>query len=161
MENPLLEQVLDFQLESLAGEYYESFNVNSRNFMDKSQGTTHWIEKFQRLIKQCIRECQGGEYVQAQRSFEVLFSLLDELDECRDNIIFFADEAGAWQVGVNWEKVLPAYFTALAEIAKPKTYAQSVVKVVDTHVDYARDIHLKTALKMANPSQRKVLKTFI
>ncbi|KPQ32440.1 MAG: hypothetical protein HLUCCA11_21550, partial [Phormidesmis priestleyi Ana] len=41
MENPLLEHVLDFQLESLAGEYYESFNVNSRNFMDKSQGTTH------------------------------------------------------------------------------------------------------------------------
>ena len=72
------------------------------------------------------------------------FSLLDELDECRDNIIFFADEAGAWQVGVNWEKsaaglVSPRWL----RLSNPKPMAQSVVKVVDTHVDYARDISPK------------------
>lgn len=54
-----------------------------------------------------------------------------------------------------------AYFTALAEVAEPQVYAQSVVKVVTAHVDYERDIHFKTAMKMAKSSQRKALKALI
>ncbi|EKV03369.1 hypothetical protein Lepto7375DRAFT_5664 [Leptolyngbya sp. PCC 7375] len=157
----LLEEVLDFQVDSLAGVYYESFRVNSRNFMDKSRGTINWIAEFHRLMNRCVAECQDGEYFQTQPAFEILFELLDEIDEYYDNIIFFADEAGSWQVGVDWAKVLPAYFTALAEIAKPQVYAQSVVKVVTAHANYERDIHLKTAMKIAKPSQCKALKALI
>jgi hypothetical protein len=35
--------VKTFARARLAGEYYDSFDVNSKNFMEKSQGTTHWI----------------------------------------------------------------------------------------------------------------------
>jgi len=39
----LLEAVQSFHAASLAGHYYESFQVNSKNFMDKSEGTELWI----------------------------------------------------------------------------------------------------------------------
>ena len=157
----LLEDVHDFQEKSLAGFYYESFMVNSRNFMDRSRGTINWIAEFRRLMRRCLEACQDGEYVQTQPAFEALFELLDEIDEGRDNIIFFADEAGSWQVGVDWEKVLPAYFQALSEVAKPKAYAQSVIKLVRDHANYDRDKHLKTALQLAKPGQRKALKALM
>lgn len=158
---PLLEEVHDFQEKSLAGFYYESFMVNSRNFMDQSRGTINWIAEFRRLMRRCLEACQDGEYVQTQQAFASLFELLDEIDEGRDNIIFFADEAGSWQVGVDWGKVLPAYFQALSEVVKPKAYAQSVIKLVREHANYDRDKHLETALQLAKPGQRKALKALM
>ena len=157
----ILETVLDFQADSLAGVYYESFRVNSRNYMDQSRGTINWIAEFDRLMNQCIKECEAGEYFQAHPAFEILIELLDEVDECRDDIIFFADEGGSWQVGVSWEHVLPAYFTALAEVVEPDVYAESVVKVVKKHADYRSDIHLEKAMEIADPAQRKALKAII
>ena len=39
----LLPEVRRFEKASLAKEYYESFEVNSRNFMDTSKGTCAWF----------------------------------------------------------------------------------------------------------------------
>src|SRR5439155_4045861 len=47
----LLADVKAFQKASLAGEYYECFNVNSRNFMEKSKGTGIWISDGNRLLE--------------------------------------------------------------------------------------------------------------
>lgn len=153
----LLQAVEAFRDDSSSGRYYESFRVNSRNFMDKSRGTINWIAEFHRLMNRCIEQCKLSEYAQAQKAFELLFDLLNEIDKGDDTIVFFADEAGAWQVGVNWTEVLPCYFTALAQVAKPTTYAQKVSQTITAHVEYDRDLHLKTALAMANPTQRKAL----
>lgn len=157
----ILEDVEAFRDDSLAGLYYEAFNVNSRNFMEMSQETTNWIDHFERLINRCITQCRDGEYVQTQKAFKILFNLLDEIDTGSDTIIFFADEAGSWQVGVEWEEVLPCYFTALANVAKPKHFAQDVIHLVTEHVGHDRDMHLKTALSLAKPSQRKALEALI
>lgn len=153
----LLEDVEEFRDDSLAGMYYEDFRVNSRNFMDQSRGTINWIAEFERLINRCLQQCQSGEYGEAQQAFKILFELLEEIDTGSDIIIFFADEAGSWQVGVSWEEVLPSYFTALAQVAKPKVYAQEVIHLVTEHVNYERDRYLQTALKLAKPAQRKAL----
>ena len=153
----LLEDVEEFRDDSLAGMYYEDFNVNSRNFMDQSKGTINWIAEFERLINRCRQQCQSGEYGEAQQAFKILFELLEEIDTGSDTIIFFADEAGSWQVGVSWEDVLPSYFTALAQVAKPKVYGQEVIHLVTEYVNYERDRYLQTALKLAKPAQRKAL----
>ena len=80
-----------------------------------------------------------------------------EIDECRDNIIFFADEGGAWQVGVEWDEVLPCYFKVLAAVAQPNEYAQGVIKIINSHVNYNNDNYFKLALEVAKPPQKKVL----
>ncbi len=42
-KSSLLADVKAFEKASLAGEYYESFNVNSKNFGEQSTGTMAWI----------------------------------------------------------------------------------------------------------------------
>ncbi len=157
-EQSLLKDIKGFHVNSLAGVYYEDFRVNSKNFMDKSRGTINWIAEYERLMERCTEEDMAGKPDQLRQAFELLFNLLDEVDECRDDIIFFADEGGSWQVGVDWETVLPLYFQTLAMVAKPKEYAEKVIKIVKSHVNYNSKDYFKQALESAKPSQRKELK---
>ncbi len=157
-EQSLLEDVLEFHSNSLAGLYYDDFEVNSKNFMERSRGTINWIAEHERLLNRCMIESSQGDPEQMRQAFEKLFNLLDEIDECRDDIIFFADEAGAWQVGVEWDDVLPCYFTVLAAVAQPSEYAEGVIKIVKSHANYNSDNYFKLALEVAKPPQQKVLK---
>ena len=50
----LLADVRVFETASRAGKYYESFNVNSKNFMDKSTGTRAFIADCDRLLDRCV-----------------------------------------------------------------------------------------------------------
>jgi hypothetical protein len=101
-----------------------------------------------------VGESDPAEVCQA---FDVLLALLDRIDEGLD-IIFFADEGGSWQVGADWAKVLPAWFTSLSATAEPEEYARRVVEVVDKHEKYRRDKHLAKARRIATPAQRKALR---
>jgi hypothetical protein len=157
----LLDEICTFFEESMVGVYYEAFSVNSRNFMDRSRGTINFIAQFQRVMQRCIDESENAEPTQVRQAFELLIKLLDEIDEGRDDIIFFADEGGSWQVGVTWEEVLPRYFKSLAAVAKPKEYAQIVVDLVKKHIDYHAEKHLKQALKFASVPQKKALKALM
>ena len=157
-EQSLLEDIKEFHVNSLAGEYYEDFKVNSKNFMEKSRGTINWIAEYERLMERCTQEDMAGKPDQLCQAFELLFNLLDEVDECRDDIIFFADEGGSWQVGVDWETVLPLYFQTLAIVAKPKEYAEKVIQIVKSHVNYNSKDYFQQALGSAKPSQKKELK---
>ena len=42
----LLADVKRFEKASLAGEYYESFSVNSKNYTQQSAGTSAWIAEY-------------------------------------------------------------------------------------------------------------------
>src|SRR5262249_27066487 len=46
----LLTDVKVFEKASLAGEYFESFGVNSQNYRQKSAGTSAWIANYLRLL---------------------------------------------------------------------------------------------------------------
>lgn len=157
-DQSLLEAVQDFYNRSLAGYYYEDFMVNSKNYMDQSRGTMNFIAEFWRLTNRCINESTESNPNETHQAFDLLFNLLEEIDECRDDIIFFADEGGSWQVGMDWNQVLPYYFKALAAVVNAKEYAQCVVDVLKTHVDYKSDEFVGIALKVAKPSQKKALK---
>src|SRR5437867_5121878 len=49
----LLRDVKVFEKASLAGEYYESFGVNSQNYTQQSAGTSAWIAEYHRLLDRC------------------------------------------------------------------------------------------------------------
>ena len=104
---PLLDEVRKFHEASLRGDYYDSFDVNSKNFMEKSEGTEAFIAEFDRLLGKCVRAAAKGPRAPVREAFELLFALLRRLDEDPDSVVFFADEAGSWQVGVDWRAVLP------------------------------------------------------
>ncbi|MEW6751818.1 MAG: hypothetical protein AB1505_12700 [Candidatus Latescibacterota bacterium] len=83
--------------------------MNSKNFMNKSAGTEAFIAEFDRLAGKCVRAAAKGPRAPVRQALELLLALLRRIDEDPDRVVFFADEAGSWQVGVNWREVLPAY----------------------------------------------------
>ena len=88
---------------------------------------------------------------------DTLFGLLDHIDECLDDVIFFADEGGSWQVAVDWAKVLPVWFKVLSATAEPNEYAQRITAMISRHYSYGRDKMLALARRTGTPDQRKAL----
>jgi hypothetical protein len=156
-ERGLLANVLEFRKASLAGGYYESFAVNSRNYTEQSKGTTAWIARCRRLLDRWAVEEKQGDQTEVRHAFDTIFDLLDHIDECLDDVVFFADEGGSWQVGVDWEEVLPPWFRVLSATATPAKYAQKVTALLDHHYSYKRDEMLALARRTATPAQRRAL----
>jgi len=153
----LLEEIREFQQASLRGDYYESFDVNWKNCTEKSIGTCAWIFEFNHLLNRCIAAVKKENRREIREAIEICFGLLRHIDECRDDVIFFADEAGSWQVGIDWNKVLLAYFICLSATTKSDEYASRVVAIVEEFEHHARDRHLIAAKRISSPPQRRAL----
>ena len=153
----VLADVKAFQKASLAGKYYQAFAVNSKNCTEMSNGTLAWIADCRRLLERCVAQTKKEDPATVCQAFEVLFSLLNQIDECTDDILFFADEGGSWAVGVDWENVLPAWFKVLSATAGSSEYAQRITTLLKRHDEYGRIKMLAVARKIATPGQRQAL----
>ena len=148
----LLTTVQQFHRDSLKGKYYEDFNVNSKNYKEKSEGTKTWIKEVDRLFSQCVAVSDKGGPKQAREAMDLLFDLLFRIDRGED-FIFFADEQGTWQVYVNYGKVFPAYFAALAATIDPDDYMDRVSEVI-VFESWRKDEYLRSARRAARLAQR-------
>jgi hypothetical protein len=151
----LLADVTAFETASLAGDYYEDFDVDSKNFMEQSTSTTSWIAECRRLVDRCVTQAKTGDPAEVCHAFGIIFGLLDRIDEGQDTIIFFADEAGSWQVDVPWEQVLPAWFRVLAATAGSEEYGQRIVALLTHHYGQGSGRMLALARRIATPQQRQ------
>jgi hypothetical protein len=154
----LLADIKAFEKASLAGEYYEEFAVNYRNCMQKSKGTQAWISECHRLLDRCVAQAGKGDPGEVCQAFGVVFGLLDHIDECLDDVVFFADEAGSWQIGVDWKKVLPAWFKALSATAEPHEFVRQIAELLRRHCNYRSENMLALAGRIATPEQRKAIR---
>jgi hypothetical protein len=152
----LLADVTAFETASLAGDYYEDFDVDSKNFMEKSTGTTSWIAECRRLLDRCVTQAKTGDPAEVCQAFGIIFGLLDRIDEGHDAILFFADEAGAWQVDVHWEQVLPPWFRVLSATAGSEEYGQRIVGLLTHHYGQGSARMLALARRIATPQQRQL-----
>lgn len=153
----LLEDVRDFDTRSRAGAYYQRFDVNSRNCTQLSVGTRSFIVDCARILDRCIEASDGPGKPATAEAFEIVFDLLRTIDEAPGEVIFLADEHGSWQVGVEWPRVFPAWFTCLAAVASPEAYAARVVTTVEEFEHYEWEKRVDQALRAASPEQRVAL----
>ncbi len=153
----VLDKVKAFDNASRRGEYYESFGVNSKNFMEKSEGTEEWIAECERLLEDVLGLVANGDPSEGRQAFELLFALLRRIDEGEDDIVFFADEGGSWQVGVDWLKVLPAYFRCLSATADPEEYAQITNAMVKDFARHDAPKYMSRARGAATRDQKAAL----
>ncbi len=153
----MLAAVEKFHAASLADSYYESFNVNSHNYMQMSNGTQTWIAECERLFDRCIAAAKTDRFAETRAAFELLFDLLLQIDDGRGEFIFFADEAGSWQVGVEWETVLPAWFRCLAATATAEDYARLSHEVICYFAHYQANDLIPVAIELGNIEQRAAL----
>jgi hypothetical protein len=155
----LLDDVKRFEAEALAGGYYEPVSVNSRNFMHVSRGTTAFISDCLRLLGRCVTEARDAPTAATAEAFERIFALLAVLDDDPDGaIVFFADEPGAWQVGVDWLAAVSAWLSVLAATATPTDYAERAQGVIERHGEPRRRSKLVAAARTAaSDAQRGAL----
>lgn len=153
----LLRSFREFHRESMAGRYYQSFQVNSRNCTEKSRGTETFIAEHSRLVEACLRAERAGDLETAAEGLELLIGLMREIDRCERDIVFFADEAGSWQVGVLWDRVLPAWFRSLSAGMDPHEWAETVVDALNDFAGYQMPELLAAARDAGTPEQRAAL----
>ena len=153
----VLDKVKAFDDASRRGEYYESFNVNSKNFMERSEATEEWIAEYERLLGDVLSLAAGGDPSEVRQALELLFALLRRIDEGEDDVVFFADEGGSWQVDANWPTVLPAYFRCLSSTAAPEEYAQLVNAIVKDFARHDAPKYMSRARGAATREQKAAL----
>jgi len=153
----LLADVKSFEKASLFGEYYQSFPVNSQNYTEKSAGTRAWIAEYRRLVDRCVVNAKTGDPAEVRPAMDVLFGLLNQIDDEPDKILFFADEGGSWQVAVDWARVLPAWFKVLSATAEPEEYAERITTLLSAHYHYGREKMLVIARRIATADERNAL----
>ncbi len=107
-----------------------------------SPGTDAFIAEFDRHVVRCLREAHTGARPEVREAFELLFGLLRHIDLCLDDVLFFADEGGAWNVQVNWRAALPVYFRCLAETATAEEFARTVDQTIGDFANHDRSHHL-------------------
>lgn len=154
VEKTLLAEVRAFDAASRAGNYYESFNVNSKNCTDTSAGTRAFIADCNRLLDRCVARASKDSAVEIREAIEIVLGLLRYIDECHDDVIFFADEGGAWQVGVDWARVLPALFLSFSRTMTPAEYDSRVVEILDEFDKHNREEHLAAAHRIGETAAR-------
>ena len=154
----VIKEVRQFHEAAVRGDYYESFNVNSKNYMDHSKGTEAFIAEFGRLMGKCVAAARKPPRAAVRDAFEQLFALLRRIDEGEDDVIFFADEGGAWQVHVEWRTALPAYFACLAEASSPEEFAREVDRAIGDFDDHERPRLMTAARRVATAEQKAALR---
>jgi len=153
----LLAAVRAFHKASLAGTYYQAFDVNSKNSTETSSGTLAWIADCRRLLDMCVVRSKIEDPAIVRQAFELIFGLLGRIDAGEDDILFFADEGGSWALAIDWEKVLPVWFRILSATADPGEYGRRVDSVLKQHYVHGRTKMLIVAKRVATPAQRRLL----
>jgi hypothetical protein len=153
----LFGEVSKFHAAALRGEYYAGFDVDSKNFRERSEGTEAFIAEFDRLLRECVRVAAKVPRTPVREAFDLLFGLLRHIDECHEDVIFLADEAGSWQISVDWRSALPAYFRCLVDGASAKEYAREVDRTISRFAECERPRYLAAARRVANAEQKAAL----
>jgi len=153
----LFMEVKAFEKRSLGGEYFEPFDVNWKNCSAQSMGTTAWIAEYGRFLKRCVAEENLGDPAALRESFDILFGLVDLIDEGSDEVLFFADDGGSWEFGEDWNEILPPWFRVLSATAAPEEFAERVFAILNARSPFGRDKMLAAAHKTAAPGQAKAL----
>jgi len=146
---PLLTAVREFTEAALRGEYFEDFQVNSRNCTAKSGGTQEFGAQLDLLLDRCVAEADTLEPSEVCSAYELLFDLLREIDRFERDIVFWADEGGTWNFMIQWTRVLPPYFRCLTKVMSPAELERRARVVLDEVVDDCDKAAVKRLLGQA------------
>jgi hypothetical protein len=156
----LLEQIEDFRRESLAGVYYEPFNVNSKNWMHIPKRTKKWFARLGDLLQASCRLTAQQDHPGAVVCFGLLYELIDALERGKE--IVFGDEIGSWMIPGDAKQYVAAYLTSLATTATPEEFTAAALPLIrrDSWQSFADQVY-PSAVRVANEAQRAHLEAEI
>ena len=152
----LLLRIKRFHRESLAGKFYASFNVNSKNWMHIPKETEDWFGQLGQYLTESANLTKQGRHTEAEACFSLLYELIGAI-EAGDEIVF-ADELGSWMIPVNEKKVIGAYLKSLAATASPERYTAVTLPLVKRDAQNSfSDKVWASALRAAKADQKALL----
>lgn len=156
----LLKRIKTFHADSLAGEYYAPFDINSKNFMYIPEETKEWFETLGDLLEECARLTEEGDHPSAVKGFDLLYDLVGQMENGEE--IVFADEYGSWMITADEKKCIAAYLTSLSVIANPEAYTKTALRLIrrDGLQSFSDKVY-ESAVRVATEEQRAYLKAEI
>jgi len=156
----LLAQVEVFRDQSLAGAYYASFEINSKNFMHVPEETNEWFERLGDLLQDSSRLTKQGDHAHAVACFRVLYEVIDAME--RGEEIVFGDEIGSWMIPGDEKQAIADYMSSLAATSTPEEFAAAALPLIrrDSYHSFA-DKAYASANRAANKAQKAKLKSEI
>jgi hypothetical protein len=148
----LLREVEKFREESLAGEFYAPFDINSKNLTHVPAETEEWFNRLADFLKAATALVAIGDYHSAVNAFDVLYELIDAM-KSGDEIVF-GDEIGSWMIPIREEECVAAYLKAVAQIENPVGFANAAIEMLrrDRSQSFALKVY-PSALDCGSPEQ--------
>lgn len=153
----LLEQVRQFERESLAGRYFAPFDINSKNCMHVPEKTKAWFERLGDLLTDSDLLSQQGDHSDAVACFRILYELVEAM--CRGEDVIFADEYGTWMIPVDEKRIIGGYLNSLAATSTPEEYAAGALPLIrrDSCESFSKST-FSAAIAAANKAQKASLR---
>ncbi len=156
----LLDEVEQFQRQSLAGMYYEPFDINSKNWMHVPEETKEWFEQLGDLLQASTQLTAQEDHLHAVACFGVLYDLIDAMESGEE--VVFGDEIGGWMIPGDEKIYIAAYMTSLAATATPEEFTAAALPVIqrDSWQSFATQAY-PAAIRVANEAQKEHLEAEI
>ncbi len=154
----ILATIEQFYEKSMAGYYYASFDINSKNFSDIPEETDAWFDEIGDHLEDSSILTDQGDHEMAAQCFKLLHELIDRM-EAGDEIVF-ADEYGTWMITGDEKRFIKSYLSSLSAISTPEEYANDAIPLLkrDSYESFHNKVYT-TAIKIANQGQKVYLKT--
>jgi hypothetical protein len=156
----LLDEIEEFRRESLAGQYYAPFNINSKNWTHVPRETEKWFERLGDLLQASCRLTAQGDHLHAVACFGILYELIDVMESGEE--IVFAEEVGGWMIPGKEKEYIAAYMTSLAATATPEEFTAAALPLIrrDSWRSFATQAY-PAAIRAANEAQKAFLEAEI
>ena len=132
-DGSLVEVVEHFCEEARSGTYFQEWWAKGKyGSYIPSPKTEEFGAKTTLLLHLCVAEAKEGNPKEVCAAYEMILGLLEEIDRFdRDDIVFWADEPGTWQLGIDWVRVIPPYLRCLAKVLPPKEFGEMASVLMD------------------------------
>ncbi|MCP4544658.1 MAG: hypothetical protein GY832_46755 [Chloroflexi bacterium] len=149
----LLGRVKAFKRRSLAGYYYEPFEINSKNWTDVPEETDEWFEELGDLLKASCQLTSQGDHLHAVACFGILYQLVDKIEDGED--IVFGDEIGSWMIPGDEKDYIATYMTSLAATATTEEFTTAALVLIrrDSWQSFVTQAYA-SAIRAADDAQR-------
>ena len=98
----LVDDARSFFDATMVGNYYESVEIINWGRQEQSARTDAFAAEFDRLVRRCAHVADQSDFLAARDGVELLLDSLRHVDKGNDDVLFFADDGGLQNVGVNW-----------------------------------------------------------
>lgn len=153
----LVQQIISFHKDSLAGKYYAPFEWNSKNYNHVPEETQEWFDVLNDFLAESATLTEQGEHAVAVECFGLLYQLIEHMED-GDEIVF-THEVGSWMISSDEKPYLAAYLSSLAAVTTPDVFTVTVLPLLRrdrAHSDIGQVYAV--ASRVANKEQRAALK---